>query len=64
LKVLDRFSEKAQISNFMKILIVGAELLHAEEQTHKRSDGRTDMTKVIEAFLVFASVPKIPVTGT
>jgi hypothetical protein len=29
-KILDIFSKNTQISNFMKILPVGAELLHAE----------------------------------
>jgi len=40
-----------QISNFMKIRPVGAELLHA--------DRRTDMTKLTVAFRSFANVPKI-----
>jgi len=39
---LDRFSKNTQISNFIKILLVGAELFHA--------DGQTDMTKLIVAF--------------
>jgi hypothetical protein len=36
------FSKHAQISNFMKILPVGAELF--------QSDERTDMTRLIAAF--------------
>jgi len=35
---LDRFSIITQISNFMKIRLVGAELFHA--------DGRTDLAKI------------------
>ena len=46
----DRFSKNPQISNFMKIRPVGAELFHA--------DGRTDMTKLIVAFRNFANAPK------
>ena len=38
---LNRLSKNPQISNFMKIRPVGAELFHA--------DGRTDMTKLIVA---------------
>jgi len=47
---LYRFSKNLQISNFMKIRPVGAELFHA--------DGRTDMTKLIVAFRNFANAPK------
>ena len=42
--------EKTQISNFMKIHPVGAELFHA--------DRRTEMTKLIVAFHNFAKAPK------
>ena len=38
----------------MKIRPVGAELLHAD----RRTDGRTDMTKLIVAFLSFTNAPK------
>jgi hypothetical protein len=38
----------------MKILPVGAELLH----TDGRKDGRTDITKLIVAFRNFAKTPK------
>jgi len=44
---LDRFSKKTQISNFMKIRPVGAEMFQA--------DGQTDMTKLIVAFRNFAN---------
>jgi hypothetical protein len=43
-----------QISKFMKISPVGAELLHAEGRT----DGRTDMTKLRVAFRNFANASK------
>jgi hypothetical protein len=43
---LDRFSKKSQISSFIKILPVGAELFHA------------DMMKLIVAFRSFANTPK------
>jgi hypothetical protein len=47
---VNRFSKNIQISNFMKILSVGAELFHA--------DRRTDMTKLIVAFRNFSNGPK------
>jgi hypothetical protein len=40
-----RFPKNTQISNFIKIRPVGAELFHA--------DGRTDMTKLMDAFRNF-----------
>jgi len=44
------FSKNTQISIFMQIRPVGAELFHA--------DGRTGMTKLIAAFRNFAKAPK------
>jgi hypothetical protein len=44
-------SKNFQISNFMKILLLEAELFHA--------DGQTYMTKLIVAFRNFANAPKI-----
>ena len=46
----ERFSKNPQISNFMKLLTVAAELFHA--------DGRTDMTKLTVAFRNFANATK------
>jgi hypothetical protein len=40
--------ENTQISNFIEIRPVGAELFHADGGT----DGRTDMTKLIVAFAI------------
>ena len=44
------FSKKAQISSFLKISPMGAELFHA--------DGQTDMTKLIDAFCNIANGAK------
>jgi hypothetical protein len=49
LEFLDRFSKFAQISNVMKICLLGAELFHG--------DGRTEMMKAIVAFCSFANRP-------
>ena len=45
-----RFSKKSEISNVIKIRVVGAELFHM--------DGRTDMTKPIVVFRSFANAPE------
>jgi hypothetical protein len=47
---LDKFSEKAQISNFIKIRPVGAELFHA--------GGLTDMLKLVLALGNFTNALK------
>ena len=39
------------MSNFIKIRLVRPEIFHADEQT----DGRTDVTKLIDAFHNFAN---------
>jgi hypothetical protein len=44
-----QFLKNTQISNLIKIRLVGAELLHA--------DRRTDMTKLKVAFRSFANAP-------
>jgi hypothetical protein len=54
LNFLNRISKKkVQISGFIKIRPVGAELFHAGG-----GGGRTDMTKPIVAFRNFANAPK------
>jgi hypothetical protein len=49
LNFLDRFSTNPQILNFMKLLLLGAELFHAYRQT--------DMTKPTVAFRNVSNVP-------
>jgi len=55
LNLLDRFLKNTQISNFMKIRPVAAELFHA----NGRTDGQTDVTKPVVAFCNFANAPNI-----
>jgi hypothetical protein len=50
LEFFDRFSKNTQVSNFIKILPMGAELFHA--------DGRIDMTRLLVAFRNFANASK------
>jgi hypothetical protein len=47
----DSFSKNTQMSSFVKICPVGAELFHA--------NGRRDMTKLTVAFRNLAKTPKI-----
>ena len=54
--LVKRFSKNSQISNFMEIRPVGAQLLQADGQT----DRQTDMTKLVVTFLYFANGPKKP----
>ena len=49
-KRLDKFSKKVQISSFVKIRPVEAELFHADRQMDTRKHGRTERTKLIVAF--------------
>ena len=51
LNIIDKFSKNNQISNLIKIRPVGAELFHEEGRT----DGSTDMTKLIVALHHFAN---------
>jgi len=50
LNFLERFSNNPQTSNFTNIRAGGAELFH--------SDGRTDMTKLIDVFRNFSKAPR------
>jgi len=42
LNFLTDFSKNTQISNFVRTFSVGAELFHADRQTHKQMDGWID----------------------
>jgi hypothetical protein len=55
---LGGFSKNNQVSNFMKIRPVGAELFLAGGRADGRTDGRTSMTKLIVAFRNFAKAPE------
>ena len=54
LNVFDMFSKNTDISSFIKIRPVGAELFYADRQT----DRQTDVTKLVVAFLNFAKALK------
>jgi len=55
LEILDRFSKNTQISDFMKILPVGAKFsMRTNGQTNRQT------TKVIVAFSNFANAPRKP----
>jgi hypothetical protein len=62
--IFQRSFENTQISDFMKPHPLGAELLHAADaQTSVcasagRTDGQTDMTKLMVTFRNFAKMPK------
>ena len=53
--ILPTYLRKTQISSFMKIRPVSAELFHAEG---RRTDRYTDMTRPIAAFHNFVKAPK------
>ena len=53
LNFVDRLSKNPQISNIKKILIMGAELFHADRQMDGWMGGQTDQTKLIVAFCHF-----------
>jgi Fe-S-cluster formation regulator IscX/YfhJ len=58
LEFLNIFSKNPQISNFVKIRPVEAELFHEDRQTDGRTDRWADMMKSIVAFRNFADAPK------
>jgi len=55
---LGSFSKNPQISNFMKVRRVGAELFRADRRRGGQTDGRTDMRKLMVAFCNFANALK------
>jgi hypothetical protein len=50
LNFLDRFSQKTQISNFMKICPVGAELFHVEGQMDEQTDRHEEINNHFSQF--------------
>jgi hypothetical protein len=60
MNLLDRFSKNIRISNGMKIRPMEAELFDEDGRT----DGQTDMTKLIVAFAVLRSRLKIKESAT
>jgi hypothetical protein len=51
------FLKNNQISNFLKISPLGAELFRVDTRTEGRTDGRAGMTKLIVAFRNFSKAP-------
>ena len=60
LNFLDFFEKTTQISNFMTIRPVGAELFHVD--TRGRTDGQTELSNLVVAFCNFANEPKMEFT--
>jgi hypothetical protein len=57
----ERLSKNVQISNFMKIRPVKAELFHADRRTDREDrwkEGQAEVTNLIDAFRNFANAPK------
>jgi len=52
------FSKIIQISNFSKILSLGAELFHTDILMDKQADGRIEITNLIFALAMFRKGPK------
>jgi hypothetical protein len=44
----------------MKVRPVGAEMFRADSKMDIRTDGRTDMTKLIVAFAIYSNAPNTP----
>ena len=58
LEIFRQNLESAEISNFMKIRVVGTELFHADRRRDEQRDGRSDMAKLTVAFRNFVNAPK------
>jgi hypothetical protein len=52
------FLKNAQILNFLKLRLVGAELFRADRRTDRGTDGQTALTKLIVIFRNFANAHK------
>jgi hypothetical protein len=52
--LLSSVADLAQISNFMKIRLVGSELFHGDGRT----DRQAEVTNLVVAFYNFANAPK------
>jgi hypothetical protein len=52
------FQKNAQISNFIEIRLVEAELFQAEGQTDRQRDRETDIKKLTDTFCNFANATK------
>jgi len=52
------FRKNTQISSFMKIRPVGAELCHVDRRRDGQTDKQRDMTMLIAAFWNFANAPE------
>jgi hypothetical protein len=48
-KFIDIFSKNTQVSNFMEILLMGAELVHADEQTDTREYANSRLPQFLKA---------------
>jgi hypothetical protein len=53
---MDRFFKNSEISNLMKICMVGAKLFHVDGQP--QTYGGTEVMKIVVAFLSFLNAPK------
>jgi len=49
LNFLNRFSENPQISNFMKIRTLGAELFHADGRTDRHDEANSRFSQLCES---------------
>jgi hypothetical protein len=58
LEFLDMFLKKSQMSNFVKIRPVEAEVFHADTNTDRQTYEQTDVTKLAVTFRNFANAPK------
>jgi len=48
LNFLDKFSKNTRISNFLRTLLVGAELIHADRQTDSQNKANSRFSQFCE----------------